>query len=590
MNMKGIFISSLIALLTLPATAQQVAQLPQGSYQELTDTKPIDTQAWNEISAATHVTWGTTDVRYNKTNVPHIKKATQWSATAWKGERINAQAVVWSKEPVANITVKVSDLKGPKGALIPASAIKTNRVGYVMTDELNKDKKGTCGHRPNVADWDSSLVADVLDIAPIAQLAARTVQPFWMNVWVPQATPAGNYTGTFTVSAGDKIIETLKIKLKVLNRTLPAPHDWAFHLDLWQNPFAEARYNDVPLWSDAHLEAMRPTMQILADAGQKIITTSVMHRPWGGQTEDYFATMVNRTKKIDGSWSFDYDIFDKWVSFMLSLGIDKQINCYSLIPWKLSFQYYDQASDQLKSIQTKPGEAAYNEYWGEFLVSFAQHLKAKGWWDITTIGVDERPMKQMQEVIKLIRKADPTYKISLAGLYHPEIEADLQDYSIPYGHNFPKEIKAKRDSQGKTSTFYTCCTEPYPNGFTFSPPAESAWLGWYTAASEYDGYLRWAYNSWTKDPLRDSRFRSFGAGDCYLVYPNGRSSIRMERMVEGFQDFEKIQLLRTEFAAKGDKRKLTKLNKLVESFTHETLTEQGASKMLINARTVLNSL
>ena len=109
MNMKGIFISSLIALLSFPTTAQQVAQLPQGSYQELTDTKPIDTQAWNEISAATHVTWGTTDVRYNKTNVPHIKKATQWSATAWKGERINAQAVVWSKEPVANITVKVSD-------------------------------------------------------------------------------------------------------------------------------------------------------------------------------------------------------------------------------------------------------------------------------------------------------------------------------------------------------------------------------------------------------------------------------------------------------------------------------------------------
>ena len=27
----------------------------------------------------------------------------------------------------------------------------------------------------------------------------------------------------------------LQIEVDVLNRTLPAPKDWAFHLDLWQN-------------------------------------------------------------------------------------------------------------------------------------------------------------------------------------------------------------------------------------------------------------------------------------------------------------------------------------------------------------------
>lgn len=586
--MKHTVIGCLLAATSLSITAQVNNPFPLDAYTELSDPKPIHVAAWESMKTATLVSWGNTDVRYNKSNVPEIKIEKSWKATAWRGERINAQAVIWSTVPVAGVQVLVSDLKGPNGSIIPASQIKTNRVGYVMTDELAKDGKGGCGERPNTADWDSSLVADVLDIVNVYDIAAQTVQPVWMNIWVPESAQAGKYTGQLTISSAEGVLETLLIDLKVTNRILPAPKDWAFHLDLWQNPFSVARYNQVPLWSEAHFEAMRPTMKTLADAGQKIITTTVMHKPWGGQTEDYFGTMVNRTKKLDGSWAFDYTIFDKWVEYMMSIGIDQQINCYSLIPWKLTFQYYDQASDQMKSIDTKPGETEYNDYWGEFLVSFAKHLKTKGWWEITTIGMDERPMKDMQQAIALIKKADPEYKISLAGLYHPEIEADLYDYCIPFSHQFPAEIKAKRDGQNKRSTYYTCCAEPYPNTFTFSPIAESAWLGWHAAAGNYDGYLRWAYNSWTIDPLRDSRFRTWAAGDCYLVYPNGRSSVRMERMIEGIQDFEKIRILRDEL--KENQGKLKKLNKTVEKFNTETLANKTAAEMLQEGRMVLNTL
>ena len=34
-----------------------------------------------------------------------------------------------------------------------------------------------------------------------------------------------------------------------------------------------------------------------------------------------------------------------------SVGIDKQINCYSMVPWELSFQYYDQATNSLKFLR-----------------------------------------------------------------------------------------------------------------------------------------------------------------------------------------------------------------------------------------------
>jgi hypothetical protein len=240
-------------------------------------------------------------------------------------------------------------------------------------------------------------------------------------------------------------------------------------------------------------------------------------------------------------------------------------------------------------VKTEPGNTLYNEYWGNFLSDFAKHLRQKGWFDKTTIAMDERPLKSMIEAIKLVRRIDPEFKISSAGLYHPEIEKEIYDLCIAFGYQYPVEVKADREKSGKISTVYTCCTEARPNTFTFSPPAEAAWIGWHAMAGNYDGYLRWSYNSWTVDPLHDSRFRTWAAGDCYLVYPGVRSSIRMERLIEGIQDFEKGRILKAEFIEKGETAKWNKLNDLISRFTTEELVKQGASKMVENARKELNS-
>ena len=582
--------AGLLASWSLFALAQPSQEILPSDYTELIDTKPIHREAWERMTQSVALSWGTTDVRYNKWNVPEVKASKILKISAWKGERVNAQALLWSKEPLQKLSASVSELSGRGGTRIPGSAITTSLVRYVMTDELNKNGRGACGDRSDKAAWDSSLVADVLDVIPFLDVAARSVQPIWVNVWVPAETPAGNYSGKMAVVAEGGLSMELQLQIEVLDNTLPAPSEWQFHLDLWQNPFSVARYHQVPLWSPAHFEAMRPVMKILAEAGQKVITTTVMHKPWGGQTQDYFGSMVTRIKKIDGSWVFDYAVFDKWVEFMMSVGINKQINCYSLIPWRLTFQYYDQATDSMKSIDTQPGKPEYEDYWFDFLVDFAKHLRAKGWWEIATIGMDERPMEAMQKAIALIKRADPGYKVSLAGAYHAEIEADLYDYCIAYGHAFPADVKAKRDKLKQFSTYYTCCAEPYPNTFTFSPPAEAAVLGWHAVAGGYDGYLRWAYNSWTLDPLRDSRFRTWAAGDCYMVYPGGRSSIRMERLVEGIQDFEKIRILRSRFEARGDKTRLEKLDKAAESFTSKNFDPATSTQALADARNVLYNL
>lgn len=555
-------------------------------FEELTDTKPIDQKKWEACKHPYNSIWGSTDIRYSKTNVPDRElQGNKWVGNVWKGERINALALLWSTRDCRDVQVEMSDLKGPGGTVIPASVIRSSFVRYVMTDELNKDKRGTCGYRPDRSVFDSSMVADILDVKKVISLKAYHTQPVWVNIWTPADVKSGVYRGKIRFKSANAKFPSLDIELNVGKRLLPAPREWRFWLDLWQNPYAVARYYQIPLWSGAHFEAMRPMLKQLADAGQKCVTASILHQPWGGQTEDPFESMVMRVKKIDGSWWYDYAVFDRWVKFVMSMGIDRQINCYSMIPWKLSFRYYDQATDSMKSIDAKVGTPEYRDFWLPFLKDFARHLKEKGWFDKATIAMDERPMAQMRMAIALIREADVDYKVALAGNYHAEIESDIFDYSIASGQTYPEEVLAERRAQGKKSTVYTCCSEAYPNMFTFSPPAEASWHAWYAAADHFDGYLRWAYNSWVKDPLRDSRFRAFGGGDCYQIYPGGRSSVRFERLVEGIQDFEKIQLLREEF--KNEPNKLQQIDSILSEFKIHRLVDIPASEMVNRARQAL---
>ena len=101
-----------------------------------------------------------------------------------------------------------------------------------------------------------------------------------------------------------------------------------------------------------------------------------------------------------------------------------------------------------------------------------------------------------------------------------------------------------RRAAGRKTTIYVCTSPPVPNTFTFSPPAESEWLPLFAAANGFDGLLRWAYHSWVENPLVSTDFTSWPSGDCFMVYPGDRSSIRFERLRDGIESFEKIRLLR----------------------------------------------
>ncbi len=529
------------------------------SYQEAEDPAGVSDEAWAAVAPGLHVSVGSLDEHYFRSAVPDLSPTLRWRGSAWRGEKVSAQIVTWAADSLQGLEAVFSDFVAGSGEKLPVDMARARFVRYVLTDEF----AGGCGYR-QPEDFAVHLYPDGLDGAACFDKPSHSSRPIWLTFDVPQDASPGTYTSTLQLRARQQDPVTLHLELEVLPRTLPPPAEWTFHLDLWQNPYAVARLEGLEVWSDAHWEALTPLMKLLADAGQKVITTTITDAPWAGQTYDPFESMVEWKVNRKGEWDFDYSVFDAWVEFMMGLGVKKQINAYSLIPWTNEVTYLDEATGEIVKETVEPGSDRYVELWAPFLLSFRGHLWEKGWLTITNIAMDERGSQDMEQMLAMLDSLAPEIGIALAdnSMAFKRFPDRIQDLSVSYSDTVASGDLGYRNSRGFPSTYYVCCSDPFPNTFTFSPPAEAAFIGWYATAAGFDGLLRWSYNSWVEDPLRDSRFRSWPAGDTYIVYPGAMSSIRFERLLEGIQDAEKIRILRAEFTASGAEAAMEKLGSL----------------------------
>lgn len=500
-------------------------------------------QQWDNVKGGVNAQWASVDHVYSRSVVPQTLSESL-CVTGWQGERVSAQLLIWSSDSLSGVECKISDFKSDKSSL-PASIAEPHFVRYTLADV--PDKSCLCGRANS---HPAMLQADMLDNLESFDVAARTVRPVWITIAIPQDALAGIYNAKVKISHNGFGSEVLPLQLEVIAERLSEPSEWDFHLDLWQHPSSVARVEGVEMWSDEHFEAMRPVMQMLADAGQKVITATLNRDPWRYQCFDDYEPMIYWTLNDNDVWSYDYTIFDKWVEFMMSLGIDKQINCYSMLPWgECILDYHDMRTGKVhrnRTVSATPKSENFEAMWGPFLTDFAAHLREKGWLGITNIAIDERAPEDMDAAARLIEKYAPELGFAIADNHNSyKRYANMRDVCVGQKHAAMslEEIAARR-ANGFVSTFYVCCSTLFPNTFTNSQPFESELLSAYAIAYDYDGMLRWSYNSWPANPQYDSRFRYWASGDTFLVYPDARSSVRFERLIDGIELYEKIRTLR----------------------------------------------
>lgn len=515
----------------------------------VTEDSTFTPDSWTELESSLYFTWADKDVHYRRADVPAVTLTADTVLTVWRGERVGLLALAFTRAGTSPLMPSL------RGAWPECGA---SWVRYVITDEFDR-----CGTHPD--SLPPYTVPDLIDLPGPLALGERTARPVWVTIEVPRDALTGPRRMSLDLIAPDGVsVASLDIIVEVTDRSLPLPSEQAFHLNLWQQPYSVSRYYGVPNWSDEHFELLAPYLRALVRAGQSTVSAILFYEPWGEQSNDKFEPMVETIHNLDGMWAYDYSVFDRWVEFCADNGLEGLIECFTMIPWEMKFRYRDAATGEYEFLTTTSGSPEYADLWGSFLKAFHDHVSEKGWADRTVISMDERALPDMLNAFSVAQEAVPGIKMALAGSFHPELVDKVYTYSLTAGDPFPDEALKNRRDKGLISTYYTSCSSPRPNLFSNNKPSDAAFLPLFCTASGTDGYLHWSFLNWTDHPLTDTRFRLFAPGDTYSYYPDGRPSVRFERLTEGIQLSEKLRILRNEAIQQHDTDALAAIEQLEE--------------------------
>ena len=338
----------------------------------------------------------------------------------------SGQVVVGSDQPIRGLEAKMSDLKivGGKG-LIPASMVQ---VCYPQPGWTESGAESRYPGIRNVLRFD--LLAEVapeevpVRVKELARGVSRTptfgaVQPIWITVDIPAEASAGNYEGTLTISARGQESVDVPVTLQVAGWKLPHPSDWETFVGLIQPPASVALKYNVPLWSDEHFQLVEKSFALIAKIGGDTVYLPLICRTNFGNSE----SMVRWVKQSDGSFAFDYTIFDRYLNLALK-HLNPRVICLYLWDNYTGVYYWgktkmaskgrahwdtvlvsllDPASGKVTEM-TGPGydDVAESEaFWKPLLMELRQRLAERGLLDSVMFGLvwDNTPRAEAVQML-----------------------------------------------------------------------------------------------------------------------------------------------------------------------------------------------
>ena len=324
---------------------------------------------------------------------------------------------------------------------------------------------------------------------------------------------------------------TLLTKVVVKPFDIKETQEGFFSLELWQYPFAVARFYGVTKdnwFGKKHEELVKENLREYKKAGGDTVAAAIVHEPWHHQTYDDYPSLIKWWLK-NNQFSFDFSDFDTYIQWNFDVDIDKKIKCFSLLPWENQIHYYQEDSFNMISETLEVGSERWQKIWFDFLKAFGEHQDEKGWLKKTYLSIDERPIEEIACVIQLLKNLENQTGLNfyLSGamnanhLANPLLN-EFKDISVSQAvvldktifKNFVKERKNKN----LTTSVYNCVGD-YPSMFATSEPTEAAYIIWFIASTEANGFLRWALDAWVKNPFEDISHWYWESGDPFLIYP-----------------------------------------------------------------------
>lgn len=468
-----------------------------------------------------------------------------WAA---RGQHVSIQFAIRSSKPRKQISADLTPLMDAKGNVL--SGAKVRHVGYVVVGSHSDDTPSDelIGEAPG---W----YPDPLWNLPM-DLDSNRTHALWITIAVPSDAQPGLYHGSLLVRDEHQTLARRNFSVHVVSAIVPP--DRTLKITNWFNlsDAASRQFYDAPQFSDPWWTLVENFAKVMADYRQNVVITPL---------RDLI------TPRVDGGViSYDLSNFDRWVETFQRAGVIGYIEGSHLLDraggydGTLTVPAFVIDNGKLSRQDLAPDDPRVEPYLTTFLSALNKHLDEKNWKSIYFQHILDEPHgsepPHYARVAELAHRELPGVR-TIDAIDAAEITEELKkncDLWVPQLGRFDNQMDLIRDRMqtGHEVWFYTCLfpNKRYMNRLMDYPLLKVRLLHWLNFRYGFSGFLHWGWNFWTPEPVKDSQpvidanTQLLPPGDAFIVYPDraGKSvysSIRLETMREGIEDYELLHVL-----------------------------------------------
>jgi glycosyl hydrolase family 123 len=477
---------------------------------------------------------------------------------AARNQHVSVQLALRSTRPIKGVTAEVPPLEGSPGRAITGASI--HPAGYVVVGSHTKNTppEELVGEAPG---WFPDPLLDF----PI-DLAGHRTRSLWITVPVPADAVPGIYHGQVVVRAEDRNLARVPFRLKVFSASVPPERtlkvtNW-FELD----DKAARQFYGLPQFSSGWWTLIDNVARVMADHRQNVVLTPLLS--------------LIQPRAEGQQLVYDYSNFDRWVEAFRKAGTIGYIEGSHILgragsyDAPLQVETFQLEGDKVRRLSLPPDDPRVEPFLAGFLSALNAHLEEKGWKPIyfqhildEAHGNEIPAYGRFAELVHRSLPGVPTLD-AVDAAQMPEVLQRNCDLWVPQLGRFDQQMDLLRQriQQGREVWFYTCLfpNQRYLNRLIDYPLLKVRLLHWFNFRYNFSGYLHWGWNYWSPEPTNDTQpvidnnTELLPPGDAFIVYPDRArqsvfSSIRLEAMREGIEDYELLTKLRVTNAGEADR-------------------------------------
>lgn len=328
----------------------------------------------------------------------------------------------------------------------------------------------------------------------------------------------------------------------------------------WMHYDCICHTHNVKMFSQRFYKILGNYIDLASEHGMNMLLVPLFTPPLDTAKFAYRDTcQLIGVKKNGGSYSFDFSLFEFFISFIRMHGIEYFELSHLFSQWGAEYapKIVSQDGELLFGWDTRADSEEYISFLSCFLPLLGDRLKSLSIADRCFFHVSDEPViKQIESYSKakaLISRYLPGFTTFDAMSDYGFYQSGLTDIPVAATDRADEFLK-----HGVSPLFvYYCCGQEgdyLSNRFMFTPHVRIRVLGFQLYINNISGFLHWGYNFYNSQ-LSLSRIDpysvtdaggAFQSGDAFCVYPYGdgaASSLRLEAFSDGLRDYRALLTL-----------------------------------------------